>query len=300
MTRRISNPRFRNLRDPESLRQLVQNLQEGIYITTLRGEILDANPAFLAIFGATTLEELSQYSVFDVIVDPARRAQELELIQRDGTVREFELSIRRLDGEIRTVMDTCFLVRDPETGEGMFHGILIDITARKALEARLLEMSTHDPLTGALNRRYLTQLDEALSTDPDAPCGCVFVDIDHFKLYNDRHGHQAGDEVLVRMVRFLMRHIRAEESVVRVGGDEFVILLRGAGLTQTERVANRLREAALTTAPVPFSLGWAAREQGEPLSRLVDRADRGLMKVRVENRHAQRQPEQDKGSAASD
>jgi diguanylate cyclase (GGDEF)-like protein len=166
------------------------------------------------------------------------------------------------------------------------HGILVDITARKTLEARLLEMSTHDELTGALNRRHLIEVEKRLAEDPDAAFGCIFVDIDHFKLYNDQFGHQAGDQVLVRMARFLMRHIRAEEAVVRVGGDEFVVLLEGADATGTLFVAERLRSEALKTAPVPFSLGWATRERGESLPRMLDRADQGLLAVRVEKRHS--------------
>lgn len=81
-----------------------------------------------------------------------------------------------------------------------------------------------------------------------------------------------------------MRHVRAEESVVRVGGDEFVIILIGADIVRTKRVAERLKNSALKSAPVPFSLGWAAREAREPLVRLLDRADRGLLNVRIEQR----------------
>jgi diguanylate cyclase (GGDEF)-like protein len=161
------------------------------------------------------------------------------------------------------------------------HGILIDITSRKTLEASLFEMSTHDPLTGALNRRCLTDVEADLAKDPAAPCGCIFVDIDHFKLYNDRWGHQEGDEVLRRMARFLMRYVRAEEAVVRLGGDEFVVLLRGRDAESTKLVADRLRIEALERAPVPFSLGWATRESGESLMHILDRADQSLMAVRV-------------------
>ena len=71
---------------------------------------------------------------------------------------------------------------------------------------------------------------------------------------------------------------------MRVGGDEFVIVLRGADVGRTRRIAERLKTSALKSAPVPFSLGWAAREAGEPLVKLLDRADRVLFNVRVEQR----------------
>jgi len=280
--------RYRSLSDPESLREFAKNIGEGIYITTPAGRILDANPAFLEMFGVSSLRDFEGLSAFDLFVEPKQRELELRLLERDGHVQEFEFEIKRPDGERRWVIDASYVVTDPETGERFFHGVLVDITARKELEAELIEMSTHDALTGCHNRRYLDQLDMQFRVDPVAQWGCIFVDIDRFKRYNDEHGHQAGDRVLVRMARFLMRHVRAEEAVVRVGGDEFVIILNGADVTRTKRVAERLRQSALKSAPVPFSLGWAAREGGEPLVKLLDRADRGLLRVRVETRREEK------------
>src|SRR5437867_3452654 len=190
--------RFRSLADPDSLREFLKNLGEGIYITTPDGQILDANPAFLEIFGVDSLAVLRQMKAYDLFVDPRQRELELRLLDRDGRVKEFEFQLRRPDGEERWVLDTSYVVTDPDTGERFLHGVLVDITARKQLEAELIEMSTHDALTGSLNRRYLDQLDEEFKRDPAQRWGCLFVDIDHFKRYNDEHGHQAGDRVLVR------------------------------------------------------------------------------------------------------
>jgi diguanylate cyclase (GGDEF)-like protein/PAS domain S-box-containing protein len=276
--------RYRSLDDPESLREFARNLGEGIYITTPDGRILDANPAFLEMFGVSSLGDFAGLSAYDLFLDRSQRELELKLLARDGRVKEFEFQIKRLDGEIRWVLDTSYVVTDPDTGDRFCHGVLVDITGRKQLESELIEMSTHDALTGCLNRRYLDQLEMEFRRDPDSHWGCIFVDIDHFKQWNDVHGHQAGDRVLVQMARFLMRHIRAEEAVVRVGGDEFAIILRNSDATRTRRVTERLRNSALKSAPAPFSLGWAARELGEPLVRLLDRADRGMMQVRVEKR----------------
>jgi diguanylate cyclase (GGDEF)-like protein/PAS domain S-box-containing protein len=259
-------------------------LREGIYIFSRDGRILDANPAFLGMLGVASLAELGSHAS-GALVDPQRRAEELSLLDRDGSVREFEITLTRPDGEQRTVLDTCYLIRDPATGEEFIHGIVIDITARKHLEAQLRELSTHDPLTGALNRRYLMEIEERFERDSTLRCGCVFVDIDHFKMYNDAHGHHEGDEVLRRLVRFLMRYTRSEEAVIRLGGDEFVVILHNADVGETKLVADRLRAEALESAPVPFSLGWAAREPGESVQRMLDRADRGMMAVRVTKRH---------------
>ena len=276
-----------SLDDAASLRALVHNLREGIYIANGRGEILDANPAFLSLLGVTSVEDLARYGLSDMIVDPARRLLELEVIDRDGAVREFELQIVRPDGGMRTVLDTTYTCTDPENGELFFHGIFVDISSRKQHEDSLREQSVRDPLTGCYNRRYLGDVDQRLS-DTGAAWSCIFIDIDHFKQYNDTHGHQMGDNVLIRMSRFLMRQVRAEEAVVRIGGDEFVIMLEGAGDAHVDMVARRLQAAALRTAPVPFSLGWASRRDGEQFQQTMHRADQSLFAVRVEERAAER------------
>ena len=132
-----AHPRLRSLRDLETLRELVGNLREGVYISTLDGKILDANPAFLEIVGVPSAADLARYTVYDLLLDPAQRSAELELLSRDGAVREFEFLIRRPDGQVRTVLDACHAATDPATGERLFHGILVDITDRKADEGRL-------------------------------------------------------------------------------------------------------------------------------------------------------------------
>lgn len=282
----VRTGRFRSLSDPDSLREFARQLREGIYITTRDGTILDANPAFLELFGADSVHALREWSASELLVDPARRVEQLRLLDRDGSVREFEIVVKRLDGVQRTVLDTCYLTHDPESGEALIHGIIVDITARKELEAQLREMSSHDPLTGALNRRYLAELEHRFLAEPDFKCGCIFVDIDHFKIYNDARGHAEGDDVLKRLVRFLMRYTRPEEAVVRFGGDEFVVILHDADSAETKLVADRLRTEAFERAPVPFSLGWSSREQNESVQRLLDRADRGMMAVRVMKRQS--------------
>jgi len=275
--------RYRSLDDPETSRQLVRNLREGIYITNPDGELLDANPALLEIFGVATLEQLRSYSASQLYVDPVERQREMEVLARDGAVREFEFQVRRPDGAVRTVLDTCYLVKDPTSGEIVYHGMLVDITRRKRLEEQLREYSVRDPLTGCYNRRYLALEQDRL--DRQEPMwGAIIVDIDHFKEYNDLHGHQAGDEVLVRVSRFLMRHVRAEDPVVRIGGDEFLALLLGARGNFTAEAAQRIRSVVQGEAPVPLSFGWALREGAETLQQTIGRADRGLIRVRLEQR----------------
>jgi diguanylate cyclase (GGDEF)-like protein/PAS domain S-box-containing protein len=279
--------RFSRLDDTEALRRFVHDLREGIYVTDESGRIIDGNPAFLAMLGVPSLEAARQHECSDFLLDPSKRDAEMRVLERDGAVRDFEFQIRRADGETRTVIDTAYRCVDPETKEVYFQGILIDITDRKQLEDRLLDQTLRDPLTGCWNRRYLAEF-VARHKDTGGTWGCVMVDIDHFKHYNDEFGHEAGDAVLNRVARFLMRATRAEESTVRMGGDEFLLLLDGADAESTGNASKRVTVMADRELLVPFSLGWAAREDDETLERTIARADHCLLRARGLTRSGER------------
>jgi len=274
---------MRSLSDVWTLMLFFSNLREGVYITNESGRILDANPAFLDMFGVRSLDELETHTAASLLVDPARRQEQMRILSADGAVREYELEIRRPDGKTRTVLDTAYQVRDEASGETLFHGILVDITERKALERQLREASIRDPLTGCYNRRFLQErmgeLDERGGT-----LGVIVVDVDHFKQANDTHGHDFGDRLLVLISRFLSREVRAEDFVVRTGGDEFAVVLPGADLATTRGVAERLQAAGRNTAPAAFTLGWAVRQTGEKVEDTLKRADHSLIQVRVDER----------------
>jgi len=242
-----------------------------------------AFPCWGPFWGSESLDDLKGFRTDD-FVRPEVRAREMAQLEREGTVRDVEFQLTRRDGETRTVVDSAFLSVDPKTGEKYCHGILVDITHRKELQTQLLELSIRDPLTGCYNRRYLNTVTRQCEAQPRGEWGCIYLDIDHFKQYNDSNGHAEGDAVLVKMARFLMRHVRAEEAVVRVGGDEFLVVLCDSGEDQTEHVVARLRAAAPTSAPVPFSMGWAARRGAESFEQTMIRADHRLLAVRVDER----------------
>jgi diguanylate cyclase (GGDEF)-like protein/PAS domain S-box-containing protein len=280
----------RRLEDHQALRVLVERLREGIYITHWRGEILDANPAFLETVGLADLATARRWNVADLMVEPALRAEELAVLERAGEVREFEFRVQRPDGAVRTVLDTCFLHTEPD-GQVLVYGILVDITRRKERESELRELSLRDPLTGCYNRRYLADFAETVEADPAARWGAILIDLDHFKEWNDQYGHAEGDKVLVRMARFLMGRTRSDDPVIRMGGDEFLVLLLDETEEATAEVAARLSQAGERSAPAHFSLGWASRRKSESLAKTIDRADRRLLRVRVRERHKARRRE---------
>jgi two-component system cell cycle response regulator len=135
------------------------------------------------------------------------------------------------------------------------------------LQARLLEArdavaheATHDPLTGALNRRAFSDvLARALSEERRHHEGLALgiCDVDTFKTVNDTHGHQVGDEVLVGIVRLITGSLRGHDVLGRYGGDEFVLLARHARDADAGMLFERLR-AAIADHPIPTRVGGIA------------------------------------------
>lgn len=149
-----------------------------------------------------------------------------------------------------------------------------------------------DPLTGLYNRRYLYEhlgdlLEQARETG--RPLSVILVDIDFFKDVNDRYGHIAGDEILSRLSRLLMRYISGPEVVARYGGEEFVFVLPGcseeAALERAERLREAVEAAKLSevygdTAPMTVSAGVSALTPGMDAVRLIETADRAMYRAK--------------------
>ena len=152
-----------------------------------------------------------------------------------------------------------------------------DITERRDYEQKLRELSTIDPLTGCHNRRYLDEHTLRLGA---SPWGCIVVDLDKFKLINDTYGHERGDQVLVGMAAFLRRHAPESAIVVRLGGDEFLLMIDATHADGLARLASELRADPLQ-APAEFTIGCAVRASGESLEETLRRADSALYASRA-------------------
>ena len=169
--------------------------------------------------------------------------------------------------------------------------------ANLILLSSLREQSIRDPLTGMYNRRYMEETLEReilRASRRKEPLGVIMLDIDHFKKFNDTYGHQAGDTVLQTLGQFLTTSIRGEDIACRYGGEEFILLLPGAGLEDTRKRAEELREKVhyldvtfqgelLKT--VTFSLGVSVFPQhGNAGEQLIQNADLALYRAKAEGR----------------
>jgi diguanylate cyclase (GGDEF)-like protein/PAS domain S-box-containing protein len=152
---------------------------------------------------------------------------EYQAIRRDGSLCWFESSSRAVIGSDGEAQGVVSVVRD--------------VSQRKALEWRLMEQALSDPLTGLSNRRaFETKLLREAASDRGA---CVAIcDLDNFKQINDGHGHAAGDAVLRTFSKVAQSVLRTTDTVGRLGGEEFGLLLRGVSLDQARFICNRLVE----------------------------------------------------------
>jgi diguanylate cyclase (GGDEF)-like protein len=168
---------------------------------------------------------------------------------------------------------------------------------RRALVARLAELATRDPLTGLANR---TALEHALAVElarslrHGHPGALLLADIDGFKSVNDTLGHRAGDEVLTRVANVFRQELRAIDTIARIGGDEFVILLpdttRADGETVARKLADAVRHAVHEVAGQPVdvgvSVGCVCFDQETPQSTdgLLHAADQAMYRDKASRR----------------
>ncbi len=158
------------------------------------------------------------------------------------------------------------------------------------LESQLAQLAATDPLTGLQNRRaFVKQAERRLDAGaPDERISAIFLDIDSFKSLNDRFGHAVGDHALYQVAQVLMEETSAEDSVSRIGGEEFAVLRRD-GLAGALHLAERLRGAiAAIERPdghLTASFGVAEHRRGESIMVLLDRADEALLRAKHSGRN---------------
>lgn len=161
------------------------------------------------------------------------------------------------------------------------------------LQNKLLDQSIRDPLTGAFNRRHMvTCLSQAIERAgrTGASASVLLLDIDHFKRINDQFGHAAGDQVLTGMVSLLESRLRKLDSLFRIGGEEFILLLtetqEGDALAVAEEVRARVADARLYADHQTFvSIGVTGLRVGDSVDAWIRRADDALYQAKSAGRN---------------
>src|SRR6185312_11750733 len=170
-------------------------------------------------------------------------------LRRDGGVLHFAAH----NGERRVWQYQFVCYPDAEPTPYVL-GSAQDVTLRHRYELRVREQNRRDPLTGFHTRRYLDAF--AMQTTVDQEWGCVVVDVDYFRQLNASEGRARGDAVLRDLAHLLKNHAGSDDELVRMGGDEFAIVLPHATADTVRELADRLSAASRDGMPAVFSLGW--------------------------------------------
>lgn len=230
-------------------RVLMDHFPEGLCVLSPEGQILEANDAFCVQLGYT-LKEILSLSLFDV--DARHTSDEIRDILKEylhGS-GQFESVHRRKDG---TLLDVEVVASGGEGG-GIRSLLCLcrDITGRKKAEEAVRSLAFHDQLTQLPNRRLLDdRLRQALlhCRRSDSLGALMFVDLDNFKPINDRYGHHEGDLVLIETARRIRGCVRDLDTIGRLGGDEFLVILtdlapdRSRALENVFMIADKIRAA---------------------------------------------------------
>jgi len=213
-------------------RSIFENAPSGIFQRTVEGNYISANPALLKIYGYQSITELSEKNIDvteQIYVEPNRRKELIQHLEKDGYVQDFESQIYRADGSKIWISENTKAIYSSAGHFLYYEGTIEDITKRHQAEEQLIYQVHHDSLTGLFNRIWLmeklTTIIEIAKKQPSYQYALLFIDLDGFKLINDSLGHTIGDKLLKQVAQKLETFVNNQLSLARLNSDEFVILI---------------------------------------------------------------------------
>ncbi|MDT0500493.1 MULTISPECIES: EAL domain-containing protein [unclassified Halomonas] len=281
--------------------KVIDSSLEGVIITDADTRIEFVNPAFTQMTGYTLEEAVGKTPA---MLSSGRQSAAFyremwETLQEQGCWRG-EIWNRRKSGELYLELLTITAIHDEEGEVTHYAALFSDITYIRENEERVKRLAYYDPLTGLPNRRLLDdRLKLALrhAHRQGRRLAVIFIDLDHFKQVNDALGHAAGDELLLRVSQRLHAGLREDDTLARLSGDEFIVLLNDVEeVDQVTRVARRL----IDTIGEPFKIDGQVFRVGCSLgiglypddattaSALVRCADSAMYQAKQEGRNTYR------------
>jgi diguanylate cyclase (GGDEF)-like protein/PAS domain S-box-containing protein len=233
-------------------KQLYQSIlhasPDAVVVSDLQGIIRHVSPVAVTMMGGATENQLLGRNIAE-FRDPAEAQRAIANITAmfEGVYNGAEgYRLIRLDGSLLDTEINAEIVRD---GQGQPSGLIFvirDISERKKTEEHIRHMAQHDPLTGLPNRALFSdRLQSAITNAVRDKTGLAltFIDLDKFKPVNDTYGHGVGDLLLQDVAQRMLQCLRDSDTVARIGGDEFVVLLRGSSaIPETLAVAEKIRK----------------------------------------------------------
>lgn len=276
------------LRSNESrLRKLIENAPDAFFVYNEKGHILDVNKVACEQLGYDR-EELLSTSIYE-FGDKAETPEQVQLIWpslESGEVRTIRSVHKRKDGSKFPVeINITGLI---DKGSRQMFAFARDITETEKLKEYLSKLAMTDELTNLYNRRaFMLTLDKELATAArfNRDLAVLAMDIDYFKKVNDRYGHSGGDSVLQYFAKEALKNIRTQDTLGRIGGEEFAIILPETTIDCAKIIAERFRSAVekisveheLGTIKFTVSIGIACFDVQSKNSKLiVNNADAAL------------------------
>lgn len=221
----------------EFFRLITENLDGFVAVLDLDGVRVYNSPSYVRLLGNIKTAGTSSF----VEIHPDDRDRVVQAFRKTvatgiGQHLEYRFMLPHKNG-IRVMESRSGVIRDSMGRIKSVAVVSYDITERKRNEAQVHDMAFNDVLTGLPNRRLLgDRLKQTLAGSKRSGCynALIFLDLDNFKPVNDRHGHAVGDLLLVEVAGRLKRLMRAEDTVARIGGDEFVVILSALSTNKAE------------------------------------------------------------------
>ncbi len=277
----------------ERYRALFDSSLELVYVLDFEGTFLDANPAALELIGYSK-EDIGRLNVASLF-DPEDISQVTEMLNKAGVPGLYkemmEFKLLRKDGSHVYIEAQSSLIRRDGKPYAI-QGIARDITERKMFEQKLAEMATHDFLTGLPNRillndRFTMALAQAHRNKHRL--AIIAIDLDRFKSVNDTLGHQAGDDLLKSIALRLKESVRSSDTVARMGGDEFLLLMPELHVIEDankiiDKIANAFKEPFIIRGSrlnMSASMGLAIYpDGGDNMEALLRKSDAAMYNIK--------------------
>lgn len=277
------------LRESEHhFRRLFESMQDVYYRTNAQGVVQHVGPGVRRVLGYEP-HEIEGHTAESYYPHSSDRDAFKAAIMAHGEVSDFPGQMVRKDGTVIDISISSHALFDHNGKFAGVEGLYRDVTQRKNLERELQRLATTDMLTGMANRRSFLEVAEAAfqrAREGHAPLTLLMLDLDHFKSINDRFGHLEGDRVLAEFAQATKHQLRASDTVGRLGGEEFGLLLPSTTPTEGADIATRILEAIraleLTDSNgqpyrITTSMGLGTLSPGDrSLHDLLDRADQAL------------------------
>jgi diguanylate cyclase (GGDEF)-like protein/PAS domain S-box-containing protein len=286
----------KELRESEKkYRTLFENSMDAIYVSARDGRLVDVNQAFLDLFGYTREEALALNA--KEAFEHQDRQRFLEAMRQKNYVKDFALTLKKKDGRLMDCLLTLNSRKDEREKTIGFQGIVRDITAFKKAQEDVRYMAYHDSLTGLPNRMLFSDRLGMGIVNAERNKGRIAVmmlDLDRFKDVNDTFGHDVGDKLLREVAVRLQETVRKGDTVARIGGDEFLLVVPEINSSRdtfvvSEKIMYAFRRAFFVEdreLSVTCSVGIAIYpDHGTNSETLVRRADAAMYEVKRHGRN---------------